>query len=195
MATQYHFRGQPDTPDCFAPPPPIDCMPECQPCDNPCEPKCPPKVRAHEALCLVDNEWERCFSLFQMVGCEPTKVPAFFHCIELRIRRQGFCKVLTKECPIRTDNKGNACFVWTDKFREMPAGYYEGDLYIDDKHCFTLLFRKQCCWAKMQSESAEHEPTACQPPEGCCNGCVPTPDFETVMPNGDCEKCYGSECE
>lgn len=198
MAERYNFRpscADPD-PDCYAPPLPPTCYEECTPCDNPCEPKCPPKVRAHEAICLTDGEWERCFSLFQMVGCEPTRVPAFVYCIELKVRRQGSCRVLSCECPIRADAKGNACFQWSDKFRELPAGYYEADLYINNKTCFTLLFRKQSCWAVMKPETVEYDPLPCDGPERCCVGCVPAPDFDNPPPLGDClGGCDGPKCE
>lgn len=197
MATKYNFRGSCDEPvnECYAPPPDFSCVDTCNPCHNPCEPKCPPKVRAKDALCLTDDEWERCFSLYQYVGCSPVQVPAFIYCIEMRIRKQGLCRVLTKECPTRADVKGNACFIWSDDFRKLPAGYYEGDVYINGKNCFTLLFRKRGCWTNMKTESVELDDLPCEAPERCCGGCVPQPDFDNTPVVGDCEECNGSECK
>ena len=198
MATKYNFQPDcaDDTPACYAPPPQFSCADDCNPCYDPCEPKCPPKVRAHEAICLAEGEWERCFSLHRMVGCEPTRVPAFVYCIELKVRRQGSCRVLTCECPIRADKLGNACFQWSDKFRELGPGYYEADLYVNGKSCFALLLRKRECWAAAKSESVEFEPLECDGPESCCVGCVPTPDFDNPPPLGDCSGgCNGNKCE
>lgn len=197
MAQQYRFRDDelcnPHN-NCLLPPPEFDCEDVCEPC-NPCETKCPPKVRVHEAVCLADDEYERCFSLYQKRGCEPAQIPAFINYIGLRVRRRGFCRVLTEECPIRTDLRGNACFVWSDDFRALPAGYYEADLYINDKHCYTWLFRKEKCWALMKTESVEHEELPCEAPCRACVGCVPTPDIEQTPLQGDCEKCDGNQCE
>lgn len=187
MAEIYNFRGDEErVPDCMLPPPDFGCVDTCQPCDNPCEDKCPPKVRAKDAVCLSDDEYQRCFSIYQRIGCEPVRVPAFIYCIELRVRRQGLCRVLTKECPIRADNQGNACFVWTDKFRDLPAGYYEADLYINGKSCFTWLFRKRRCWAKMNTESVSLQELPCEAPSTCCGGCVPQQDLTTDTRLGDC---------
>lgn len=198
MAAQhYDFRGNSayDELSCLLPPPDFSCVDTCNPCEDPCEPKCPPRVRAKDAVCLDDNEWERCFSLYQHVGCEPVRIPAFVYCIALRVRRQGLCRVLTEECPIRADAYGNACFQWSKTFRELPAGYYEADLYVNGKSCYTWLFNKRSCWAGMETKSVAHEDFPCEPPAHCCVGCVPHPDFETELPKGDCEECHGNQCK
>lgn len=188
MGYYYNFRGDDKRNDCFAPAPDFECVP-CDPCDNPCEPKCPPKVRAKDAICIGHEEFERCFSLHQRIGCSPVQVPAFIYRIGMKVRKQGFCKVLTEECPIRADNNGNACFIWSDTFQSLEAGYYEADVYINDKFCFTLLFRKQSCWGKLVTETVENYDLSCEPPVGCI-GCVPTADVETENLIGGCDdKC------
>lgn len=188
-AKPYNFRGTPPAPDdCRLPPPTFDCVP-CEPC-NPCETRCPPKVRAKDALCLSDEEWERCFSLRRWVGCERLRIPAFVTCMLLKVRKQGFCRVLTEECPVRSDAQGNVCFVWSDKFRALPAGYYEADLHINGEVCLTLLFHKKSCWTSLRTESVELDKLPCDTP--CCDvGCVPYPDIESPEPMGDCnaDKC------
>lgn len=172
--------------DCYAPPVDFACVDMCSDVCSPCEDKCPPRVRAKDAICLPDDEWERCMSLYGTVGCEPTRLPAQMYCIELQVRRQGLCRVLTCECPIRVDNLGNACFQWSDDFRALPAGYYEADLLVNNKHCFTLLFRKKKCWTRLETVSVEVDELPCEPPEQCCTGCAPSPDFEQDIPLGDC---------
>lgn len=181
--------------DCFPEPPDFSCVDVCNPCASPCEEVCKPKTRIQDAICLSDNEYERCFSLHQYVGCEPVQVPATLYCIELQVRKRGACRVLTRECPIRADIYGNACFVWSCEFRDLPAGYYEADLFLNGKSCFTWLFRKRGCWANMKTESVELEQPDCSAPAQCCNGCVPTPDIETTTPMGDCEECDGNQCK
>lgn len=197
MAQRYSFRQEElcseQQNSCYAPLPDFDdCYNPCTPCENPCEPKCPPKVRAKDAICLSDEEYERCFSLHRFVGCAPTQVPAFVYCIALKVRRQGMCRVLTEECPVRADAHGNACFVWSDKFRDLPAGYYEADLYLNGKSCFTLLFRKRDCWATAKTESVRTAEQPCSPPEHCCVGCTPQPDFDDDTRLGDCD---GNQCK
>lgn len=196
MAGHYNFRPTCDeADDCFAPKPDFGCVDYCPPCHNPCEPKCPPKVRVSEAVCLSDEEYERCFSLHQYVGCEPVQIPAHIYCIALKVRKRGLCRVLTEECPVRADRDGNACFVWSDCFRALEAGYYEADLYINGKSCYTWLFRKRKCWAAMKTQSVDLDTPPCEAPEHCCVGCVPTPDIETEPPLGNCEECNGNQCE
>lgn len=197
MAERYNFRPRCDDEElgCFAPPIDFGCEDTCPPCDNPCEQKCPPKVRVQDAVCLSDEEYERCFSLHQYVGCAPMQIPAQIYCIALKVRRRGLCRVLTEECPTRADRDGNACFVWSDKFRSLPEGYYEADLYINDKSCYTWLFRKRGCWATLTTQSVQLDHTPCDPPCGCCIGCVPTPDVETDDRLGDCGECNGNQCE
>lgn len=196
MAERYKFRPTCDDDlGCFAPPPDFGCVDICPPCNNPCEPKCPPKVRVQDAVCLSDEEYERCFSLHQYIGCEHVKVPAQIYCIELKVRKRGLCRVLTTECPIRADREGNVCFVWSDCFRELDAGYYEADLYLNGVSCYTWLFRKRKCWAKMNTVSVELDTAPCHAPAHCCVGCVPTPDIETEQPLGNCEECNGNQCK
>lgn len=189
MATLYNFKPTcHDDDGCFAPKPDFDCVDTCQPCNNPCEPKCPPKVRAKDAVCLSDDECERCFSLFQYVGCDITKVPAHIYAIVLKVRRQGNCRVLVEECPTRSDNKGNVCFVWSEDFRQLPAGYYEADVVVNDRECFTLLFRKRGCWTRMVTEEVKLAQLPCEAPPHC-EGCVATPDFEQTAPEAECGGC------
>lgn len=194
MAVKYDFRNDDVYDGCYAPKPDFGCAPVCNPCDNPCEEKCPPKTRVQDAVCLSDEEVERCFSLYQYVGCEIKQLPAFIYCIALKVRKRGQCRVLTEECPIRADNNGNACFVWSDTFRNLDAGYYEADLYVNGKSCYTWLFRKRGCWATMETESIELEQPSCCPPNCCCVGCVPELDIETEEPLGNCEECNGNQC-
>lgn len=192
MAQQYNFRQNSCETDnsCLLPPPEFSCTETCTPCDNPCEQKCPPKVRVHQAITLMLNEYERCFSLYSQVsGGEPIKIPAFITSVLMRVRRQGFCRVLTEECPIRSGIGGDVCFLWSDKFRKLPDGYYEADFYINDKLRFTLLFRKTEQWTVQQAEVQTDLLPCAAPPH--CVGCVPMPDVDTQQPLGDCDadKC------
>lgn len=192
MSTEYNFRGRSKVEGvCGEVPPELGCY-DCDPCEPSCNPKCPPKVRAKEAICLSDDEYERCFSVHSLIGCSREKVPAMFHRIGLEVRAQGFCTVLARECPLRADINGNACFQWSQEFRELEAGYYEADIFFDGCLCGVLLFRKTSCWVGLESEevslSSPCSPVCSSP----ATGCIPLPDIE---PDGRLGDCNYNECE
>ena len=185
---------------CHDEPPVFEC-PErsCVPCDTECGEKCPPKTRARDSEAIRENEHSRCVSL-KGRGCQPKQLPAFMHCIEMRIRKKGSCKVLTTEIPYKATYTGEACFNWSNRFKRLEDGYYEGDIYINGKSCISWAFHIHACYVTMETTDIEylHEPCSdveCASSCGCSKQCTcskPPLEIEIgeAVPNcGGCEEC------
>ena len=197
--------GKADAPGmCLEQPPEFECPDRT--CDSTCAPECacPPKTKAKYSEAIGENERSRCVSL-RGRGCSPVKLPMFMHCIEMKVRRKGSCSVLTTEVPYKAKYDGSACFNWSNRFKRLEDGYYEGDVYINGKSCYTWPFHIRGCYVQMVTESTEHLQPSCSDvqcttecgcaPAGaplCCE--KPTLDIEPVLTsdNQNCSEC--DEC-
>lgn len=136
------------TPDCRLDPPKWKPYERC--CNTPCSPKrCPPKTRAKDTIKVDRMEVESCF-LLGHYSCGEKRLPLLRNYIRMDVRRKGFCEVLLCQPPTRMRNDGAICFSWTDEFRDLPEGYYEGDIFIDGCECLTLLFYLPPCQVRMK---------------------------------------------
>lgn len=179
----------------FSEPPEFECRDmECIPCDDNACGTCPPKTRAKDSEAIGLNECSRCVSL-RGRGCSPRQLPAFMHCIELQVRRKGTCKVITKEVPYKATYEGAACFNWSKRFKALADGYYEADVYINGKSCYTWAFHIEGCYVQMDTVSTEEDTrcTTCNSadPCGCYANCkTPLEEvIEDVTVDGDCGGC------
>ena len=175
--------------ECSLEPPEFECADTCTPCEDECEDTCAVKTRARDSVALQEAEGNRCFSLHGR-GCNPKQLPAFMHCIAMKVRRKGSCKVLTTEVPYKAKYDGSVCFNWTKRFKSLPDGYYEGDVYINGKTCYTWPFHIQGCYMSMQTEdigTCEDHKTPCDIPCGCATPPL-EPEIDTTEADG-CEEC------
>ena len=172
---------------------------ECAPCQTECGTSCPPKTKARNSEAIQKDEHSRCVSL-KGRGCSPKQLPAFMHCIEMRIRKKGSCSVITTEIPYKATYTGAACFNWSKRFKALPDGYYEGDLYINGKSCYSWAFHIHACYIKMETESVEYLQDDCSGLEcagscGCVNDCrcskppLEIENGEVTADCGGCEQC------
>jgi hypothetical protein len=182
---------------CHLPPPVFECEPVCNPCD-PCESTCDPKTRARDSVAVLQTEVERCVSLLGR-GCNAKQLPGFLHCIAMKVRRKGLCTVITEEIPRKALHDGSICFSWSNKFRDLQPGYYEGDIYLDGKSCITWPFHIPPCGGSVTTESITEEEMPCdimgcgEPP--CCVGEVPPLEVEpSVNPDVECDPCGDEQC-
>ncbi len=167
------------------------CCPD--PCD-PCETKrCPPKTCASRAIKIEAGEIERCFALKQM-GCNGRPIPAIRTCLRMDIRQKGFCKVLVKILPYRATSDNSICFKWGDYFLNLPKGYYEADIYINDDCVTHLLLLLPGCNPVVDWSEAVIDETCggVEYKSACC--AVPQYDEEFVEPKADdcnrgCDRC------
>lgn len=138
------------------------------------------------------NEVERCISLTGWT-CQSTVIPLNFYCVGMQLRQKGLCKVLMTLTPVRVTYEGSACFRWDDCFRDLPEGYYEGDVYIDDVSCVTVLLYLPPCRQIATTEEVIYDDGPCAPPEqnSCCVGGVAQLDGEPVPDTGvdNCGEC------
>ena len=129
---------------CLLPPPEFSCHQHCD-CEPSCEPQlCKPKTHARQSVIVPRDEVSRCIVL-RNTGCKPKDLPAHMYCIEMKVRKKGACAVLSVERPYKATYTGAACFNWTKHFTRLPAGYYEADVFIDGKCCYTWAFHKEHC--------------------------------------------------
>lgn len=101
-------------------------------------------------------------------------------------------------------NDGAMCFSWTDEFRNLPEGYYEGDIFIDGCECLTLLFYLPPCQMRVLGHEVEYD-DGCSTCHTChkamsnceCNTmtCDRMPQYDEeykpipTLGCGDCEEC------
>ena len=127
---------------CLLPPPDFSCNQRCD-CEPSCEPQlCKPKTHARQSVIMPSGEVGRCIVLRNM-GCKPKDLPAHMHCIEMKVRKKGTCAIVTVERPYKATYTGAACFNWTNQFIRLPVGYYEADVFIDGRCCYTWAFHKE----------------------------------------------------
>lgn len=163
------------------------CIDQCNPCG---EKKCPPKTCASEAIKIESGEVERCFTLRQM-GCNGRPIPAIRTCVRMDVRRKGFCTVLLKLFPYRSDHNNGICFSWGPHFNSLPSGYYECDVYINEECCTHILLYKPYCNFIVESSDVVTEDCNCECGVNNCNcntTCcsIPQIDEEIKEPVGNC---------
>lgn len=193
-------------PRCYDTPPEWE-EPCCfDPCD-PCEPKCcPPKTCAKDMIKIEHGEVGRIFHIKQ-VGCNGRPIPMIRDCIRMDIRRKGRCKVLVKLFPFRAVDASGLEFKWGPYFLSLPAGYYEGDIYINNEECQTvLLFLPGCERTIANSEAVidddEYERcTRCGGHNGSCGcgeSCCAVPMYDEEISPAEsvgCERgCGHDQC-
>lgn len=175
--------------ECGLEPPKPEITERCCPPD-PCDRKCPPKTRARDAIKVDRLEYEHCF-LFGKFGCGEKPLPIIRNWVKMEVRKRGFCKVLTCEPPTKVRADGALCFTWTDEFRDLPSGYYEGDIYIDGSNCVTVLLYLPPCTMRVKAHDSQvddsvadcHQCGKCHTECRCHDdGCArrPTLDLEYV---------------
>lgn len=125
--------------DCALDPPELcGCEPVCEP-----ECRCTPrnnKTRARDAILLSRHEVERWFSLTEW-GCSSKPIPATINCIELVVRRKGWCRDLMCLTPVRSTPEAAVQFQWPRWFLEEKHGYYEADLIINGVEQNSILLK------------------------------------------------------
>ena len=115
---------------------------------------------------------------------------------------EGSCKVITREIPYKATYTGAACFNWSKRFKVLPNGYYEGDIYINGKSCVSWPFHIQDCYYEVGTESVTDLQDDCHAVEctTACGRCHQTAcqcskpplevEIETVRADcGGCEQC------
>lgn len=169
----------------------VCCPDPCDPCE---EKKCPPKTCAANTIKIGIGEVERCFT-FKQMGCNGRPIPAIRTCLRMEIRRKGFCRTLLKITPYRLTNENSVCFKWGDHFLNLPKGYYEGDIYVNDECCMHVLLYLPGC----QTLVAGSEPVIDDGCGGavvenrCCS--IPQYDEEFLEPMGNCDMgCKDVKC-
>lgn len=183
---------------CHLEPPEFDCAPTCEPC-SPCGDVCKPKTRARDSVAIEYREGQRCVSL-RGRGCKPSALPAFMHKIEMKVRRKGSCSVITTEIPYKAKYDGSICFNWSNRFKSLPDGYYEGDVYINCVTCYTWAFHIRGCYVTLETDDTQTLPYQCGDDDcghkehtcggcGCCGTKPPIePEVDTTIAKG-CEEC------
>lgn len=150
---------------CLMPPPEYQ---EC--CIDPCaEPIkcCPPKTKVRNALIMYNNEAGRCFSLSGK-GCGNTSMPVLTSCIKMTVRRYGECNIRATVQPFRMNPDGSICFRWTQEFLNMPQGYYEADIIVDEKCCNVVcLYFPPCIGRPTTTEVITEDACATDVPCEC----------------------------
>lgn len=181
---------------CGSEPPKWEEVERCCPTSD-CGERCPPKTRARDAIHIDRKQVEACF-LFSASECGGKPLPLVRTWVSLEIRKKGFCKVLTCLPPTRMREDGALCFTWTDEFRKLPQGYYEGDLYIDGRLRMTLLFyippEKVSLLSVDMTEDdncsgcGKCEKPSCDCKRRCCDGRV---DYDEEYKPIDSKGCVG----
>lgn len=186
---------------CHHQPPEFECVERVSHCEPEECGSCPPKTKARHSEAIGYMEGQRCVSL-RGRGCAPKQLPMFMHCIEMRVRLKGSCKVITREIPYKATYTGAACFNWSKRFKALPNGYYEGDIYINGKSCVSWPFHIQDCYYEVGTESVTDLQDDCHAVEcaTACGRCHQTAcqcskpplevEIETVRADcGGCEQC------
>lgn len=188
------------TPDCRLEPPKWEPVERC--CEpSPCEERCAPRTRARDAIKVDRMSAEACY-LIGNYRCDEKPLPLIRSYLRMDIRRKGYCRVLMCQPPTRVRNDGAICFDWLDEFRDLPTGYYEGDIYIDGCLCLTLLFYLPPCQARvlkydMTEDDGCHKCSTCGEEDcrcglTCCDRKPEYDDEYVPIPAQNCKDC--EEC-
>lgn len=128
-------------------------------------------------------------------------------CIRIELIRKGSEDVFASYDAFSTDNDSNVSFYWDNEFLTRPAGFYLGDVFFNERYCFTLQLRIRNCEAVVTACQNEHEvlcKTACDDPIGSSampSGCeakprIPQDVIETEYPiQGVCSPLPGGDCD
>lgn len=170
---------------CLNPPPVYDqCYAD--PCEEPVK-CCPPKTKVRNALIIYNNEAERCFALAGK-GCGNSALPVLTSCIKMEVRRYGECNVRTTVTPHRMNMDGSACFRWPKSFLDMPQGYYEADIILDEKCCNVVCLYFPPCIGRPESTEVVYE-DACPTDVPCGCPVLEVDQSPQPTPSTECATC------
>lgn len=179
--------------NCLLDPPAINSTK--QDLENCCDNNYCSRTDLRNYICLNKNEIKRWFNFREYIGCGYKDVDVFRNKIYLAIRKRGSNCIITKEYPLDADIDGNVSFYWSKEFNKLPAGYYEGDLYIDCNTCKTILFYKSYCDILVSSYKIEErkicDSSACDcdcDDYICCDGETSSINIDGKSKN-ECEPC------
>lgn len=170
------------------PPKPQFCCPPPQ-CGQ-----CPPKTRINEAV-TIRPEWAETTLRFGDWGCTEFNVEAFHTCIELRIRKRGWCPVVYVAKPYKALLDGSAVFAWCDDlWLALGEGSFEADVFINGRSCLTIGLHVPVCRHRLLSvghTERMHHDVAGLYPVNPCGGDVPClpPMIDPDGPPIEPEKC------
>ena len=129
-------NNQPAHTACDRAPPVSDCCPDT--CLLPQAMTCAPRTKTKNAIRIKPTQAETCV-LVTEYGCGAEVVPAHLNCIDVLVRRRGFCSTLLKFRPLRAELDGSVCIAWPQEFWQQGDGYYEVDLVFNSKQTLTFL--------------------------------------------------------
>lgn len=99
------------------------------------------------------------------------------NCMRIDLYRKGKGGMIASYDAFSTDNDGRVAFYWDDVFLLQPAGFYTGDVFIDENYCFSLAFRIRKCEVSVDECFTERE-------VGCSTECADI--IGTVGIGADC---------